>query len=161
MANKVPLSSVIVVRDGKRVSPPIGKAFPFNDDEIKAMKAGVHYRDAVNEDQEASEAELVGIRPSSHIKAKTNGQGAGNTTAMASGFDGTAATGGQSGQSADMNTDPRLAGTIDDLKGRLAEIDDKAELGSILAAEKAAQNRSGAITAINARLSALTTDDDL
>lgn len=100
-ANKVTLRSVMVVRDGKRVSPPIGKAFPYSEDELEALTEGVHYRDAVNEDAEVDVEALVAERNSPHVgKPKTNAQGAGKTTAMTDGADGTAAT---DEQTADAN----------------------------------------------------------
>lgn len=37
MAKRTPLQSVIVIRDGKRVIPPIGKPFDFSADEIKQL----------------------------------------------------------------------------------------------------------------------------
>lgn len=155
MANLVPLKSVVVVRKGARVSPPIGKAFPFEDEEVEAMKEGVHYRKAVNEDAEADEADLKPLGRSPHVgKPKTNAQGAGKTTAMTDGNDGTTRTGEQ-------QTDERLDGSVDDLKTLLAGITDKADLASLKAAETAGKNRTGAVQAIDARIAALTTDDDL
>ncbi len=103
MEKKVILGSVILVRDGKRVSPPIGKAFKLSADEVKGLRKDIDYRDAVNEDQEADEAEVVGLRNSPHVgKPKTNARGAGNTTAMADGADGAAPT-TDAGQTADSN----------------------------------------------------------
>lgn len=104
MANLVPLKSVIVVREGKRVSPPIGKAFPFEGDEVEAMKEGIDYRAAKNEDEEADLASIVAERNSPHVaRAKTNGKGAGKTTAMEQGADGAATTEGEEGQTSDSN----------------------------------------------------------
>lgn len=106
MADKkvVLLKSVILVREGKRVSPPIGKAYPLTAEEIKGLKDGVHYRAAINEDQEADDAELAPLSNSPHVgKAKTNAAGAGKTTAMADGADGTATTEGEEGQTSDSN----------------------------------------------------------
>lgn len=37
MPKRVPTASVIVIRDGKRVEPKIGKSFPFTDDEITTI----------------------------------------------------------------------------------------------------------------------------
>lgn len=37
MPKRVPTVSVIVIRDGKRVSPKLNKSFPFTDDEIKQI----------------------------------------------------------------------------------------------------------------------------
>lgn len=34
MAKRIPVQTVIVVRDGKRVSPPIGKPFDFTKEEL-------------------------------------------------------------------------------------------------------------------------------
>lgn len=158
--NVVLLKSVIIVRGGKRVSPPIGKAYPLTADELKGMKEGVHYRAAVNEDQDASDAELTPLSNSPHVgKPKTNAQGAGQTSAMVNGADGAALT-GEGGQGNDQ-TDPRLNGTVADVKGVVAEITDKADLAALLAAEEKGQNRTGVKDAINARISALAADDDL
>lgn len=158
--NVVLLKSVILVREGKRVSPPLNKAYPLTADELKGMKEGVHYRAAVNEDQAATDAELTPLQNSPSVaKAKTNAQGAGQTSAMVNGGDGTALT-GEGGQG-NSQTDARLNGTVADVKGRVAEITDKADLAALLAAEEAGQNRTGVKDAINARVSALTADDDL
>lgn len=108
--NLVPLSSVMVVRGGKRVSPPIGKAFPFEDDEVEAMKEGVHYRKAVNEDEEADLADIKPERNSPHI-----GKGAGKTTAMTDGADGTAPTNEQDGDSNKGKTAAKPKPPVDDL----------------------------------------------
>lgn len=100
----VPLKSVMVIRDGKRVSPPVGKAFPFETEERDSMREDIDYRKAVNEDAEADLAEIVAERPSPHVvKAKTNAKGAGGTTAMADGADGAPTTEGEDGQTADSN----------------------------------------------------------
>lgn len=37
MPKRVPTASVIVIRDGKRVEPKIGKSFPFTEDEITTI----------------------------------------------------------------------------------------------------------------------------
>lgn len=37
MAKRIPVQTVIVHRDGKRVSPPIGQPFDFTADEIKSL----------------------------------------------------------------------------------------------------------------------------
>ncbi len=116
--NLVPLRSIMVVREGKRVSPPVGKAFPFEDDEVKVLKEGTDYRAAVNEDEEADLASIVAERNSPHIgKAKTNAKGAGNTTAMADGADGAAVTGEGGSDSAKGKTaaKPAKPATDDDL----------------------------------------------
>lgn len=39
MPKRVPTVSVIVIRDGKRVSPPLNKGFNFTDDEITQINA--------------------------------------------------------------------------------------------------------------------------
>lgn len=39
MPKRVPTASVIVIREGKRVSPPLNKGFNFTDDEIKQITA--------------------------------------------------------------------------------------------------------------------------
>lgn len=102
--NLVPLKSIMVVREGKRVSPPIGKAFPFTADEVKVLKQDVDYRAAVNEDEEADLASIMPERNSPHVgKAKTNAQGAGKTTAMADGADGAPTTEDEEGQTSDSN----------------------------------------------------------
>ncbi|WLJ71126.1 hypothetical protein [Sphingomonas phage Carli] len=157
--NLVPLKSIMVVREGKRVSPPIGKAFPFNPAEVKVLKEGVDFRAAVNEDEEADLASIMPERNSVHIgKAKTNAAGAGKTTAMVNGADGAPATGEQSG---DANVDARLGGNVNEIKALVAEITDKADLAALRAGEDAGQKRAGVFTAIDARVAALTTDDDL
>lgn len=113
--NLVPLRSIMVVREGKRVSPPVGKAFPFEDDEVKVLKEGTDYRAAVNEDEEADLASIVAERNSPHIgKAKTNAKGAGNTTAMADGADGAAVTGEGGSDSAKGKTAAKPAKTAAD-----------------------------------------------
>lgn len=38
MQTMVPIESVVVVRDGKRVTPPIGKGFNFTDAEVRDIK---------------------------------------------------------------------------------------------------------------------------
>lgn len=97
---KVVLKSIIIARDGKRVSPPIGKAFPFTDDEVEAILAAnpTAIRDAVNEDEQADEAEVVGMGNSNtRIVPKNVKAGAGKTSAMVDGLDGTASVEGESG----------------------------------------------------------------
>ncbi len=102
--NLVALKSIMVVREGKRVSPPIGKAFKFTADEVKVLKENVDYRAAVNEDEEADLASIMPERNSPHVnRAKTNAQGAGKTTAMADGADGAPTTEGEEGQDSDSN----------------------------------------------------------
>lgn len=157
--NLVPLKSIMVAREGKRISPPIGKAFPFNADEIANLKEGVDYRAAVNEDQTVDPKDIVAERNSVGFKPKTNAQGAGQTTTMANGNDGAPLT-GEGGQGNDQ-TDARLNGTVADVKATVADMDDKADLAALLAAEEKGQNRTGVKDAINARVAALTTDDDL
>lgn len=44
----IPLQSIVVVRDNKMVSPPLGKPFPFTDDEVKDLPKG-SYRSPVVE----------------------------------------------------------------------------------------------------------------
>lgn len=78
--NLVPLRSIMVVRDGKRVSPPIGKAFKFTAEEVKVLKEGADYRTAVNEDEEADLADIKPERNSPHLGPKTNARGADNGT---------------------------------------------------------------------------------
>lgn len=47
----VPLSGTVVVREGKRVRPEIGKAFEYTDDEITSLKnAGAKFRAPQNEE---------------------------------------------------------------------------------------------------------------
>lgn len=156
MANKVLLRSVILVRGGKRVSPPLNKAFPLTEDEIKGLTKGVHYRDAVNEDAVADEAEATPLSNSPHVgKPKTNAQGAGQTTAMVNGADGAPRT----------DTDSRLDGNVTEVTAIINKITDKAELEALRDAEKAGKDRSGALGAIEARVQALSApsggDDDL
>ena len=160
--NLVPLKSIMVVRENKRVSPPIGKGFPFTADEVKALKEGTDYRKPVNEDEQADLASILPERNSPHIGPKTNAQGAGNTTTMTNGADGAPAT-GQSGQNADANenADQRLAGNATDTIALVGGLDDKADLVALRAAEASGSNRSTVIKAIDARVAALTTDDDL
>lgn len=158
--NVVLLKSVILLRDGKRVSPPVNKAYPLSADELKGLKEGTHYRAAINEDQAASEAELQPLaRSPGTAEPKTNGQGAGNTTAMANGMDGTSTTGEQSG---DANTDQRLNANVTDVTATINAITDKADLAALREHEAKGKNRSGVLGAIDARVTALTpADDDL
>ncbi|HLP70324.1 MAG TPA: hypothetical protein VK181_22690 [Rhizobium sp.] len=47
----VPLSGTVVVREGKRIRPEIGKAFEYTDDEITSLKnAGAKFRAPQNEE---------------------------------------------------------------------------------------------------------------
>lgn len=46
----VPLTGTVVVREGKRVRPEIGKAFEYTADEIESLKsAGAKFRAPANE----------------------------------------------------------------------------------------------------------------
>lgn len=158
--NVVLLKSVILVRDGKRVSPPLNKAFPLTADELKSLKDGTHYRAAINEDAQASEAELQPLaRSPGTAEPQTNGKGAGTTTAMANGMDGTNATNQQDG---DANTDQRLNANVTDVTATVNAITDKADLAALREAETKGKNRAGVLGAIDARVKDLTpADDDL
>jgi hypothetical protein len=161
MANKnlVPLVAMLVVREGRRVPPPIGKAFPFTDEEVKVLREGVDYRKAVNEDEEADLASVMAERNSPHVtRAKTNAAGAGKTTAMVNGADGAQRTGEQGNGT---EGDARLKGNATDTIALVGGLDDKADLAALREAEVAAGNRSTVLKAIDARVAALTTDDDL
>jgi hypothetical protein len=113
MANKnlVPLVAMLVVREGKRVAPPLNKAFPFTAEEVENLREDVDYRKAVNEDEEADLAVLTAERNSPHVaRAKTNAKGAGNTTAFVDGADGAQPTTGEKGQTADANKAAKAKG---------------------------------------------------
>lgn len=83
---KVVLKRLIIARDGKRMEPPIGKAFEFTDEElenIERVNPGA-LRDAVNEDDEADVNEAATLRNSAGFKtpaaegdAKTGADAAG------------------------------------------------------------------------------------
>jgi hypothetical protein len=52
----VPLTGTVVVRDGKRIRPVIGKAFDYTADEIESLRAaGAKFRAAQNETPDEGE----------------------------------------------------------------------------------------------------------
>lgn len=115
--NKVALKSVVVVRDGKRVSPPIGKSFPFTEDEVEAILASNPgaIRDAVNEDDEADLASIAPLGNSNtRVITKRVKAGAGLTSAMKDGLDGAAPTGEGASDSATGKTPAKPKKPADD-----------------------------------------------
>ena len=153
--NRVALKSVIVVRDGKRVSPPIGKSFPFTAEEVEELEKSnpTAIREAKNEDDEANVAEVIALANSNtRVRPKNVKPGAGKTTAMADGMDGTttAEDGGDAGDDDDDDAEKRL--TITEIKAGLADLDNDG-LTSALNAERAhASPRDGAIKAYEAEI---------
>jgi hypothetical protein len=99
---KVVLKRVIIGRGGKRMEPPIGKAFEFTDEElenIERVNPGA-LRDAVNEDDEADTTDALVHRNSAGFKtpaaegdAKTGADAAGKAAAADKGAAGGKATG--------------------------------------------------------------------
>lgn len=143
--SKVVLKSVIIARDGKRLSPPIGKAFPFTAEEVEEIEKvnPTALRDAVNEDDEATLAEVAALSNSNtRVNPKNVKPGAGKTTAMADGMDGTttAEDGGDAGD--DDGDKPQ---TIEEIEAGLADLDNDG-LTAALNAERAGKNRKGAIS---------------
>lgn len=165
--NRVALKSVIVVREGKRVSPPIGKSFPFTAEEVEALEESnpTAIRAAVNEDEQADVASVVALaNTSTRVVAKSAKPGAGKTTAMVDGLDGTAA-GDQTSSDASDDDDDDSGLTITQIKAGLTDLDDAA-LDAALAAEKAGSKRAGAIAAYDGEIAkrkaaAAAADDDL
>lgn len=163
--NRVALKSVIVVRDGQRVSPPIGKSFPFTAAEIKALEESnpTAIREAVNEDDEASVAEVVALR-NSNTRPRTVRPGAGKTTAVEDGADAGAGSnqgGDDDGDNGDGDDKPL---TVKQIKEGLADLDNDA-LTAALNAEREGGARPTAIEAyegeIAKRAAAAAGDDDL
>lgn len=69
----VPLSGTVVVRDGQRVRPQIGKPFDFTAEEIEQLKAGgTKFREASDE-TEAAEAEPATGSSAEASQAKAKG----------------------------------------------------------------------------------------
>lgn len=164
--NRVPLKSVIVVREGQRVSPPLGKSFPFTAAEVKALEENnpTAIREAVNEDDEASVAEIVGLRNSNN-RPRTVKPGAGKTTAVEDGADAGAGSDDQDGDDDGDNGDgDDKPLTVKQIKDGLADLDNDA-LTAALNAEREGGNRPTAIQAyeaeIAARAAAASGDDDL
>jgi hypothetical protein len=163
--NRVALKSVIVVREGKRVSPPIGKSFPFTEDEITALEESnpTAIRKAVNEDQEADLAEVIALsNTNTRVNSKNVKPGAGKTSAMADGMDGTTVTGEGGSDSANGQTAATRM-TITDIKAGIADLSND-DLTAALEAERAhADPRDGAIKAYEAEIAKRNApaDDDL
>jgi hypothetical protein len=67
---RVVLKRVIIGREGKRLEPPIGKAFEFTDEELENIERvnPTALREAVNEDAEADENEAATLRNSAGFK---------------------------------------------------------------------------------------------
>lgn len=155
--NKVVLKSVIIARDGERISPPIGKAFAFTKEEVEEIEAAnpTAIRDAKNEDDEASLAEVKALsQTNTRIRPRNVPAGAGKTSAMVDGMDGTGAT-GEGGSDA-------AAQTIEEIEAGLADLDNDA-LTAALNAERAGKNRKGAVSLYEAEIAKRQppADDDL
>lgn len=157
--NKVILKSIIVVREGKRVAPPIGKAFPLTTDEIDALDEinPNAYRDAVNEDEVVDMAEVMALG-NSNTRPGPVKTGAGKTTAVEAGAD--------AGPPADDDDDDDDAAdavlTVKQIKDGLADLDADG-LTTALNAEREGSNRPTAIAAYEAEIAkrAAPADDDL
>ena len=66
----VPLSGTIVVRDGNRIRPTIGKAFEYTAEEVEQLRnAGAKFRAPQNEEPDAGEAATA-------TKSTSNAEGA-------------------------------------------------------------------------------------
>ncbi len=153
--NRVALKSVIIVRDGRRVSPPLGKSFPFTEEEVEAIEKTnpTAIREAVNEDEAADAAEVVHLgMTNTRVNTKNVANGAGKTTGMADGFDGTGKTpqGGEGGEK------PL---TVAEIKEGLATLDNDG-LTTALNAERAGGNRPTAIAAYEAEIAKRNAPDD-
>lgn len=157
--NKVILKSIIVVREGRRVAPPIGKAFALTTEEIDALDETnpTAYRDAVNEDQVADLAEVIALGNSNtRVVPKKVANGAGKTTAVEDGADaGPAANNGDDDDDAEVLT-------VKQIKDGLADLDTDA-LTAALNAEREGSNRPTAIAAYEGEITKRNApaDDDL
>lgn len=163
--NKVILKSIIVVREGRRVAPPIGKAFALTADEVEALEKTnpTAIRDAVNEDDVADLAEVIALSNSNtRVKPKNVPNGAGKTTAVENGADAGAAAGGDDDD--DKGDDDAKPLTVKQIKAGLADLDND-ELTAALNAEREGENRPTAVEAyegeIAKRAAAASGDDDL
>ena len=154
--NKVILKSIIVVREGKRVAPPIGKAFPLTSDEIDALDETnpTAYRDAVNEDEVVDMAEVMALG-NSNTRPGPVKAGAGKTTAVENGADA-----GPAADDDDDDDDKPL--TVKQIKAGLADLDNDG-LTAALNAEREGANRPTAIEAYEAEITKRNApaDDDL
>lgn len=160
--NRVVVKSVIIARDGNRLSPPIGKAFAFTADEVEAInKANPRaLRPTKDEDTEATLAEVkaMSASPARAAVLRLQKTGAGKTSAMADGMDGAGVT-GQSGAGG-AGTGPSVL-TIQQITDGLADLDDDA-LTAALNAEREGAKRAGAIKVYEAEIAKRkTADDDL
>lgn len=165
--NKVILKSIIVVREGRRVAPPIGKAFALTADEVEALEKTnpTAIRDAVNEDDVADLAEVIALSNSNtRVKPKNVPNGAGKTTAVENGADAGAAAGGGDDDDDKGDDDDAKPLTVKQIKAGLADLDAD-ELTAALNAEREGENRPTAIEAyegeIAKRAAAASVDDDL
>lgn len=161
--NKVVLKSVMIARDGKRISPPIGKAFPFTEDEVAEIEKvnPTALRDAVNEDDVADLAEVVALSNSNtRVVPKSAKPGAGKTTAMVDGADGAP----ESDTQDDGDDDDATALTVEEIEAGVADMDNDA-LTAALNAERALgkKARKGAIAAYEGEIAKRNApvDDDL
>jgi hypothetical protein len=77
MKSLVPLSGTVVVRDGRRVRPVIGKAFDYSDSEIEQLKAsGARFRTPTDETETAEPAEAARTTTTRPSKAEASQAGA-------------------------------------------------------------------------------------
>ena len=156
--NKVILKSIILVREGKRVAPPIGKAFPLTAEEIDALDEvnPTAYRDAVNEDEVVDMAEVMALG-NSNTRPGPVKAGAGKTTAVENGADAGAAAG-----DGDDDDDGETVLTVKQIKEGLADLDADG-LTAALNAEREGSNRPTAIAAYEAEITKRNApaDDDL
>lgn len=64
----VPLTGTVVIRDGRRIRPTIGKAFEYEADEIEQLKAGgAKFREPTDEteaDEGTAATTTTGVKPS-------------------------------------------------------------------------------------------------
>lgn len=160
--NKVILKSIIVVREGKRVAPPIGKAFPLTAAEIEALDSvnPTAYRDAVNEDEVVDMAEVMALG-NSNTRPGPVKAGAGKTTAVEDGADAGAAAGGDDDDDDKGDDEPKPL-TVKQIKAGLADLDNDG-LTAALNAEREGDARPTAIEAYEAEIAkrAAPADDDL
>lgn len=157
--NKVVLKSVMIARDGKRISPPLNKAFPFTGDEVEAItKANpTALRPAVNEDSVADLAEVVALANSNtRVIPQSAKPGAGKTTAMADGMDGT-------NESQTQDTDATEL-TIEEIEAGIADLDSDALTAALNAErQRKPKPRKGAVDLYEAEIEKRNApvDDDL
>lgn len=158
-SNKVILKSIIVVREGKRVAPPIGKAFPLTAEEIETLDEvnPTAYRDAVNEDEVVDMAEVMALG-NSNTRPGPVKAGAGKTTAVENGAD----AGPAAGDDDDDDDDADKPLTVKQIKAGLADLDADG-LTAALNAEREGANRLTAVEAYEAEIAkrAAPADDDL